>query len=307
MPLKIGGHSSSRSLITWEKYQNRQLKAERDTRIDQAAMEWLIHVSGGVTYCIKFSGNFHKKHLYTSTKKLENVQAEYAKLASIADDDARWTAAQESADETKFRKQLGHRSRVEQDCVCGHSIGDHDKISRACSKITKLLEFPPGKKAGDKGADGKPVKKGFVDHPCSCTKFSNAYEEKRDTIQGKPSINPLLGATTAGANDVIWMDKIPRAVFESVIVAAIQKRLSELNGAGKSWGAGDPSGDNAEHVEWDFGAAQQGCILKIDKATRLADAKARNLRSVEVLIKMDHSDPQKPVFTVCHLDGKKTK
>ena len=307
MPTMIGDKDSSRSLISWEKYKDKQTKLEQDTRIDQTAMEWMIAVTGGVTYCIKFSGNFHKKHLYTSTKKASNVQVEYDKLAAITDEDARWRAAQEAADEAKFRKQLGHRSRAEQDCKCGHSIGDHDKGTGACCKITKLLEFPAGYKSGDKGLDGKPVKKGFVDHACECKKFTNKYDQKRGDLQGKPSINPLLGATTSGANDVIWMDKIPRAVFEQTIVTAIQKRMSELQSAGKSWGADDKSGDNAEHVEWDFGATHQGCILKIDQKTSLADAKAKNYRSVEVLMKLDNADVKRPIFTACHLDGKKTK
>ena len=110
--LDIGNSDSSRSLLTWNKYKDKQLKIDRDTRIDQSAMEWLITVTSGVTYCIKFSGNFHKKHLYTSTKKPENVQAEYDKLSSIVDDEARWQAAQLAADETKFYKQLGHRTRA---------------------------------------------------------------------------------------------------------------------------------------------------------------------------------------------------
>lgn len=300
MPLKIGDSSTSRSLMTWEKYKDKQTKTDRDTRIDQTAMEWLIAVAGGVTYCIKFSGNFHKKHLYTSTKKLENVKAEYDKLGTISDDDARWTAAQDAADETKFHKQVGHRSRAEQDCTCGHSVKEHDKITRACCKVTQTLGLTGAMKKG------KP-EKAMISTPCTCTNYSPAYEEKRGTLQGKPSVNPLLGATTAGPNDVIWMDKIPRADFEKVLVAAIQKRMSELKLASKSWGDDDKSGDKAEHVTWDFGAGNRGCILKIDQKTSLADAKSKNYSSVEVLMKLDNTDVMKPVFTACHLDGKKTK
>lgn len=299
MPLNIGDSNSSRGLITWNKYHDKQVAADRDTRADQTAMEWLLSVTGGVTYCIKFSGNFHKKHLYTSTKKVENVQKEYDKLTTIADTDARWLAAQEAADETKFRKQLGHRSRAEQDCVCGHSVKDHDKITLACCKVTQSI--------GPTGAmkNGKPVR-GPINTACTCARYAPAYEEKRGNLQGKPSINPLLGAT-AVANDAIWMDKIPRAVFEKTIVTAIQKRMGELKLAGKDWGADDTTGDKAEHVEWDFGATHQGCILKLDQKTSLADAKAKNYRSVEVLMKLDNTDVMKPIFTACHLDGKKTK
>jgi hypothetical protein len=305
MPLNIGDSNSSRGLMKYEKFDNKQTTLKTDTRVDQTAMEWLIAVTGGITYCIRFSGNFHKKHLYTSTKKLANVQVEYDKLGAIADEDARWKAAQEAADEKKFHKQLGHRSRAEQDCSCGHSIGDHAGATGPCNKVTQKLEFPTGYKVGDK-VGGKPVKKGFVNYPCGCTAFSNTYDQKR-TLQGKPSINPLLGATTSGANDVIWMDKIPRAHFEKVVVDAIQKRFLDLKGAGKSWGDGDASGDKAEHVEWDFGASHRGAILKIAQNTTVADAKLKNYSCVEVLMKLDNTDASRPVFTACHLDGKKTK
>lgn len=296
--LDIGDSDSSRSLLTWNKYKDKQLKIDRDTRIDQAAMEWLITVTGGITYCIKFSGNFHKKHLYTSTKKPENVQAEYDKLSSIVDDKARWLAAQLAADETKFYKQLGHRTRAEQDCgTCNHSAGEHPG-SGACTKVTQSI--------GPTGAmkNGKPVR-GPIFTPCTCAKFAPAYAEKRETLQGKPSVNPLVGATTAGPNDVIWLDKIPRAHFEKTIVAAIQKRMKELSDAGKSWGDGDPT-DKAEHVKWDFGASCQGCVLKIAKGKTLAVSKSENFSAVQVLMKLDNTDAKRPIFTACHLDGKHT-
>ncbi len=295
MPLNIGDNNSSRGLISWEKYKDKQLKIDRDTRIDIAAMEWLIATTGGVTYCIKFSGNFHKKHLYTSTKKPENVQAEYDKLGSITDDSARWLAAQEAADHTKFRKQHAHRSRVEQDCsTCGHPVKDHTGVSMACCRVTKGVR-PTGETK-----NGKPVRAEFAD-PCICKQYAPPYGEKRGTMQGKPSVNPLMGATTAAANDVIWLDKIPRAHFEKVIVTSIQERMSELSKAGKSW---DVQG---EHVEWDFGSSNRGCILKIDQVTSLADAKAKGYSVVDILMTLDNTDAKRPIFTAGHLDGKKTR
>ena len=43
MPLNLGDHLSSRSLLVgWQKYHDEQFKIEQDTRVDQAAMEWLI-------------------------------------------------------------------------------------------------------------------------------------------------------------------------------------------------------------------------------------------------------------------------
>ncbi|HEY1789028.1 MAG TPA: hypothetical protein VGJ73_12775 [Verrucomicrobiae bacterium] len=292
MPLKIGDKNSSRSLVGYEQYKNKTTNTDEDTRVDQTAMEWVISVTSDVTYCVKFSGNFHKKHLYTSTKKLANVQLEYDKLGSITNDDARWQAAQDAADEEKFKRQLGHRSRGEQDCVtCGHSIKEHTDPGMACGRVTKSI--------GPTGAmkNGKPVR-GEISTPCTCKKYDPKYQQDR-VAQGKPTVNPLEGAT-AQSNDAIWMDKIPRATFEQTIVKAIQTRQSELKLKSESWGAD-------QHIEWDFGASNRGCILKLDDKTSLADARSKGHRSVEVLMKLDNTDAKRPIFTACHLDGKKTK
>ena len=298
MPLKIGDSQSSRSLIPQAKYKHTPSGLDRDTRVDETAVEWSISVSGGVTYLIKFSANFFKKHLHTSTKSLANVQIEYDKLTSIVDDDARWAAAQEAADQTKFLKQLKHRSREEQDCDgCGHSIKEH-KIAGSCSKVTTLVEFPVGYKPGDREANGQPVKRRPVAHPCTCKGYLAPYEKARG-LQGKPTPNPLLGAT-AQTNDLIWMDKIPRATFEKVIQTAIQQRFNAVMPA-PGWNVA------GEHIEWDFGPVNRGCILKIDANTKIADARAKGYKSVEVTMTLDNTDSKKPIFTACHLDGKKTK
>ncbi len=299
MPLKIGGADSSRHLVPQTKYNDVPSGLSRDTRADEKTVEWSLAVSGGVTYLIKFSSNFFKKHLHTSTKKLTNVQVEYDKLASVTDDAARWEQAQEAADQTKFLKQLGHRSRDEQDCdTCGHSIKEHKKVGTACAKVTNLLEFPAGKKQGDLDANRKPVKKSMVAHDCQCKCYLAPYEKARGLL-GKPTANPLLGAT-ALTNDLIWMDKIPRATFETVIQKAIQKRWGEVGGPG-GWSAG------GEHVEWDFGATNAGCIIKIDKDTKLSEARAKGYRSVDVKMTLDNTDATRPIFTACHLNGAKTK
>lgn len=293
MPLKIGDNKSSRSVIGYEKYTNTTTGSETDTRVDQDTLEWVISVTSDVTYCVKFSGNFNKKHLYTSTKKLASVQAEYDKLDSIKNDDARWQAAQDAADEKKFKRQLGHRSRAEQDCdTCGHSIKEHTNPGMGCARVTKSIGL-----IGGTGKNGKPLK-GEISTPCTCIKYDPPYQKKRDG-QGKPTPNPLEGAT-AQSNDAIWLDKIPRSTFEETIVKSIQTRQSELKSAGKDWGA-------EQHVEWDFGALNRGCVLKLDDKTSLADAKAKQFRSVEVLMKLDNANVKRPIFTACHLDGKKTK
>lgn len=296
MPLKIGGADSSRSLVPQVKYTNTPSGLSTDTRADESTVQWSIAVASGVTYLIKFSANFFKKHLHTSTKKLANVQVEYDKLGAIADDDARWTAAQMAADQTKFLKQLGHRSRDEQDCEhCKHAIKDH--VSGGCGKVTQKLEFPTGKKQGDM-VDGKPVKKGFVNYACACAGYLAPYEQARGLV-GKPTANPLLGAT-AQTNDLIWMDKIPRATFEKVIQDAIQKKFTAVMPA-PGWNAA------GEHIVWDFGAANRGCIIKLAKDTDLAVAIAQGYSSVEVKMTLDNTDVKNPIFTACHLNGKETK
>ncbi len=146
--------------------------------------------------------------------------------------------------------------------------------------------------------NGKPVR-GQIETPCACVKYAPAYAEKRGTLQGKPSVNPLVGAT-AIANDAIWLDKIPRSHFEKTIVAAIQKRAKELSDAGKTWDAG------GEHVKWDFGAICQGCVLKIAQGKSLAASKAENFSAVDVLMTLDNTDAIRPIYTACHLDGKHT-
>ena len=290
MPLKIGDSASSRSLVPQTKYTHTDT-TQRDTRATEATVQWSIKVSGGVTYLIKFSGNFFKKHLYTSTKKLANVQPEYDKLDTIVNDDARWEAAQEAADEAKFQKQLKHRSGDEQKCtICNHPVNDHPR-SGPCTKVTQSIGLTGAKK------NGKDVR-GPIFTPCACTGYLPLYAINRG-LQGKPTVNPLLGAT-AQTNDAIWMDKIPRAVFEQVIQKAIQQKYAAVMPA-PGWKA------DGEHVEWDFGATNRGCILKLADGTKIADAKAQGFSSVEVTITLDNTDPQNPIFTACHLDGRKTK
>jgi len=290
MPLKIGDSQSSRTLVPYVKY-NAPKNLTLDTRADESTIEWSISVSGGVTYLIRFSQNFSKKHLHTSTKKLEHVQAEYDQLGHIKDDDARWAAAQEAADEKKFHRQLAHRSLNEQRCkTCNHPISDHPGSGK-CMRKTQTLGFHGQMK------NGKPVKS-MKENECTCTAYLAPYAEKRRD-QGKPTINPLLGAT-AQTNDLIWLDRIPRAHFEKVIQESLRKRYNAVV-PNPGWDA------KGEHIEWDFGPANRGCILKFATGTRLADAKAQGHSCVEVLITLDNKDATRPIFTVCHLDGKKTK
>jgi hypothetical protein len=292
MHLKIGDSQSSRGLVPQVKYKHTPSGLDRDTREDETSVQWSISASGGVTYLIKFSANFFKKHLHTSTKKLANVQIEYDKLASIVDDDARWVAAQEAADQTKFLKQLKHRSGDEQKCsACSHPINDH-KNSGPCTRITKSIGL-----TGLMAKNGRPAR-GEISTACTCIGYAPPYAQKRG-LQGKPTPNPLLGAT-AQTNDIIWMDRIPRATFEKVIQTAIQQRFIAVMPV-PGWNVA------GEHIEWDFGAANQGCILKIDANTRIADARAKAYKSVEVTMTLDNKDPKNPIFTACHLDGKKTK
>ncbi len=96
------------------------------------------------------------------------------------------------------------------------------------------------------------------------------------------------------------MDKIPRATFEKVIQTAIQQRFNAVMPA-PGWNVA------GEHIEWDFGAENRGCILKLEANTQLADARAKGYKSVEVTMTLDNTDPKNPIFTAGHLDGKKTK
>ena len=280
--------------LEYEKYSDPKTGGMRETRVSSANLEWVLRDQGNVQYFVRFDSNFAKKHLYTSTKQATHVKAKFDALASEPDDQKRWAAAQMAADEDKFKNQLAHRTPAQQKCStpgCGHKGDEHAGGSGACTVVRSELRFP-----STPPPTGQKAKKQPTQVPCECKKFTSVYAEKR-LAQGKPTINPLVGATGQTC-DAIWMNKLDAKFFEKVVVQSIVDQHTSLGG--KNWAA------DGEHVEWDFGAANAGCVIKVADKGTLQEWLSKGYRKVTVTIKLDNKDANKPVYSVCHLDGRKT-
>jgi hypothetical protein len=241
-----------------------------------------------------------RQELRASSKKQAKVLAEAKKLwgALPKSTKAYWIAAgywmsyppdimqkaQKTIDEAKFKKQLAHRSSDEQDiCAnCHHEKKKHETGSHAAT----------------------PCK--FKAHPaaaiCGCTPYvsETVYADKR-AAQGKPTVNPLLGATT-NTNTVIVMNMISKAMMEQTITDGIIAKQKELTLAAKDWG--DYAGINAdcEEISLDFGVKLKGCVMTIQDGQDWNDWVKQ--QGVVVSIKKETVvDPKKPVYTIGHLYG----
>ena len=112
----------------------------------------------------------------------------------------------------------------------------------------------------------------------------------------KPTVNPLAGATTE-KNSVIWLNKIDRASFENVIVDSIIAKEAGLAKAGQTWDAG------GEHVDWDFGAVNKGCVVYFEVGQ--SPDQWLQKQGVEVLIKQGTPVVvDNPVYVVVHMEKK---
>lgn len=248
--------------------------------------EWVIQHKNATSYTIKFENNFSKKHLFTASKDVIEVcnQARQLWDASSAMTRAYWLAwgywfsypppfldqARRNADEAKLQRQALHRTPGEQliCATCNHEERRHKTGSGAACLC----------------------KEGGTASPCNCSPFvaKRPYQEKR-ARQGKPTTNPLQGATTK-VTTYILMDKIPQETFEEVVVDAIVKESS----------AGWLSGVSKD-LDWDFGARLSGCVVKVD-TTQPASSWVE-LRGVKVGVRNDTTDPARPLYVVYHLSG----
>jgi hypothetical protein len=271
------------TLIEYEKYLGPD-KAEHLSRKATANTVWSIVATNKKVYAIKFDSNFAKKHLYTSTKKGDKVLARaqelYVAAGSPKDKSAAdfKDAAQKELDQAKFQKQLGHRTQDEQMiCAnCGHEKKRHFTGSGG--------PLPPGPKCKHPGG-------------CTCAGWveKHAYEDKRKG-QNKPTENPVAGATT-DKNTVIWLNKIDKTAFETVVVESIVARETDLAKAGKAWDS------HGEHIDWDFGATNKGCVVYFEVGQPMNLWQQR--QGVEVVIKQGPAATvDKPVYVVAHMDKK---
>jgi hypothetical protein len=293
----------SSSLIEHEPYTD-SMNVRRLTRVPEASVEWQISAKNAKTYLISFDKNFSKKHLYTSTKKGDALQAEAKKLWDAASEEQRnawwwkgwwWSypteltdTGQKTLDEAKFKKQLGHRSALEGDvCTsCGHPEKSHKTGSGAWCACKFVM--PTGLQCGC--ATG------------AAFASRNPYADKR-TAQRKPTVDPLAGART-NINTVVLMNKIPAATLKAIISDAIIAKEAELAGTGTAWAHGKVGLDaDCEHVRLDFGASLKGCVLQVTANQDYDDWD--KFQGVEVAVKNLHStDPKKPRYAIVHMHGK---
>lgn len=270
-------------LIAYEKYIGAD-KAEHLSRVSTASTGWSIKATNNKLYAIKFDSNFVKKHLYTSTKKADTVAAKAGELYAAAGKPQGKSAAdfmeqaRQLLDQAKFKKQLGHRTQEEQQ-ICGNC--NHERKKHFTGSGGPLPV--PGPKCKQPG--------------CTCTGWSEktAYADARKA-KNKPTVNPLAGATTE-KNSVIWLNKIDRVTFEKVIVDSIIAKEATLAKASKTWDAG------GEHIDWDFGAANKGCVVYFEVGQ--SPDQWLQKQGVEVLIKQ--GTPMvvnSPVYVVVHMEKK---
>jgi len=272
------------ALIEYEKYVGPD-KVEHLSRKATANMEWSIVATNKKVYAIKFDSNFAKKHLYTSTKKTDKVAARAQELFLAAGSPKGKSAsdyqaeAQKELDQTKFQKQLGHRTQEEQ-LICGNC--GHERKRHFTGSGGALPT--PGPRCKEPGG-------------CTCTGWAekHAYEDKRKA-QSKPTPNPVAGATTE-KNSVIWLNKIDKSTFESVVVESIVAREVELAKNSKTWDT------NGEHVDWDFGGTNKGCVVYFEVGQ--APDQWQQRKGVEVVIKKGATtDVNKPLYVVVHMEKK---
>lgn len=295
---------STSSPIVREQYTD-STGVKRLTRVLEASVKWQISAKNAKTYIISFEKNFSKKHLYTSTKKNDKVQAEAKKLwdAASAEDKKKWwyqgwwysyptelvEQAQKTLDEAKFKKQLGHRSALEGDVctACGHPEKSHKTGSNAWCNCKYAVLANLG------GVCGCAVAGAFVSR--------NPYAETR-IAQGKPTADPLAGARTT-VNTVLLLNMIPVSKLKEVVSDAIIAKEAALKLAAKTWAQGNTGLDvDCEHVDLDFGAALKGCVLQVT-ANEAYDDWAEH-QGVTVSVKNLHSaDVTKPTYAIVHMNG----
>jgi hypothetical protein len=242
---------------------------QHKSRLASSSMELVVKATAGTVVTIKFDKNFAKKHLFTYTKKpvtnmhlLDMTPEEFAALPGKA----------VAANEAKLLRQAKHRTPEEQRLLCkhcGHEESRHKTNSGNAAAQCKA-KMPDG----------------ATQCPCTETNPFQAVDpvalyEKHRTAKGKPTANPLAGATTAKTTYII-LNEIPRQKFENVVADSIL--------AHNTWAA------NGEHIDWNF--AIPGCVVTVDTSQPPAGwAKARG---ATVVVKNLTTDPGKPTYQVVH-------
>lgn len=252
---------TARDLVAYKNYTPTGLTETRLTRKLTLDQEWVFGGSGGVDIMIKFDKNFFKKHLFTYSKKTNEVaQIAFFLSKEAGDPPGRemdfWLQAELIKLNQKLRKALEHRAEAFR-CTCGHYL-----ISHAC---TNCGHGPAKHKTGSgancacKEDTGAGIKCGCttytnrcVESGCACGGFTNtptgAYATSRSN-SGKGPDNPLQGAPTQ-VNTCIILDRIPMEKFKDVVI----KSFETAETTSHTWAI-----NTEKHLTWDFGIAN--CVV----------------------------------------------
>ena len=243
------------------------------TRVATANSQWVVKATDGKVLTIKFDKNFVKKHIFTYTKKDITGGASIMDMSILDLQDLPNKA--KNANDAKLLKQAKHRTNDEQRLLC-KTCGHEEKRHKTGSGR-------PAPKCKDKAPDG------ITPCPCTvCNPFVSAdpvaiYEKNR-TAKGKPTTNPLAGATTNKTTYII-MNEIPKNKFENTVAHTI---LAE------TWTRGDK-----KHIDWNFNTP--GCVItvEVDKApNQWAKGKGATVSIEDVT-----NDPSAPTYVVYHFNA----
>lgn len=244
--------------------------AQRLERVATSAQQWIVQDWDGERYIIKFNSNFSKKHLYTMSKREDEVReaAYYAweNAGKTGESGDHWRSGEHQRLDNKL--VTSSRNRVKP------NPGDSNK----CSYCGHSITHHPG------------------NGPCTfgscngCTGFYR-YDTLR-TQQGKTISNPLSGASTK-INTCIVMNWVPKSEFETVVcrsIQAVEKPGAATNPQNRDWVKGDPlakSVNDQFHLRWDFGPSRLGAVVQVN-LTGSAPVLTR-LQGCEVNAKKTHS------------------
>lgn len=273
---------TARDLIAYRSYTPTGTTTTALTRKTTLNQEWVFGASNGHELMIKFDKNFFKKHLFTYSKKTEQVAQIAFYLWEAAGKpegkaDEFWLAAELTKLNDKLRKTLEHRAEANL-CTCGHLNALH--TCNGCGHAKSRHYTGGGARCNCKEPPAGScacLAAAAIAFPCSkpgcaCAVFTDTtgtYATHRVAV-GKGD-NPLAGAGTT-RNTCLILDRISMSDFKAVVIGAIEAAETP----GYTWptipgtdGPMPPVPNNynnpaVKHIRWDFGASRLGCVVLAD-------------------------------------------
>ncbi|MGD1924885.1 MAG: DUF2934 domain-containing protein [Paracoccaceae bacterium] len=255
--------------------------AQRLERVATSDQQWIVQDWDGERYVIKFANNFSKKHIYTMTKREDEVReaAYYAweNAGKTGDTSDHWRSGEHERLDNKL--ETASRSRIKANTTsrcsyCGHAGTNH-------------AGYNAGTRTGGVCSTGG----------CGCTQFYR-YEDIR-TAMGKTIASPLTGAETK-RNTCIVMNWVPKSEFETVVCKSIQA-VEKPSG----WAKRDPLakavGDTF-HLRWDFGPARMGAVVHVDLRPTAVQTFTQ-FQGCEVSARKTHTDWGVQTYEIYHFVG----